>query len=628
MNAKLKKIIIPFILMIVINLGSQIFMSNWDFGIFSPHVGIIFISGLLFGPYGALGSTLANSICDLINGYTPIETLVSEIFSFGISILAYKIWYTGLNRKHEITKPSLNNSYQLYLFIVDLLICAILYSFLHGNIIGIILSDSEMEYLIATDYLINFINISFIFGIISIWISKKIDFIHIPKTSKRKFNEKHYKIISYLLIPLTIVSGSLLFLPTGPEIIEITLILYALLLYAYLTKPLVGEVKSINENSISQKIMNIFLATTLIIVLVAIFLSFLLNNIYLMDFGAINMLFPTAPILVLADIIVIIFFIPGQNILRYIENRVITPISSFSEINEFIHKNQKIESDGLLNIYSNYINENNEIGTLARSHTELITYNNYYIENIREIESEKERIEAELDIARKIQQSNLPTEPIITNEYAIDGYSHPAKEVGGDFFDYYEIDKNNLAIVIGDASGKGVPAALLATITQTIIQQLFNTERDPSKILYLLNNQICKNNSESMFITLWLGVYNKSSKTITFSNAGHNPPLIREDNKYKYLEIESGVVLGILEDFEYEKEEVILSDEIILYTDGITDANNYENEMYGEERLANFFNSYNGKNPIQALSDDIHNFTGDSEQFDDMTLIILRNNHD
>ncbi|WP_296884831.1 PP2C family protein-serine/threonine phosphatase, partial [uncultured Methanobrevibacter sp.] len=292
-------------------------------------------------------------------------------------------------------------------------------------------------------------------------------------------------------------------------------------------------------------------------------------------------------------------------------------------------ENEKIESDGLVKIYSKYINEKTEIGTLARSYTELIKFNNNYIENIHKIEGEKERIKAELEIATKIQAANLPTEPITTNNYLVDGYSKPAKEVGGDFFDYYELDNENLAIVIGDASGKGVPAAILAMTTQVLVKQLLNTDKDPSKVLYLLNNLLCENNSETMFMTLWLGIYNKKTKKLIFSNAGHEPPLVKKNNKFIFPTIDSGIVLGIMEDYEFLTEEKDLSQEIVLYTDGITDANNDENEMYGKDNLSKFFNKFKNDNePITPLLNDIEKFTKDTEQFDDMTLLYLKIRND
>ena len=187
------------------------------------------------------------------------------------------------------------------------------------------------------------------------------------------------------------------------------------------------------------------------------------------------------------------------------------------------------------------------------------------------------------------------------------------------------IDEENLAIVIGDASGKGVPAALVAMITQVIIKQLIKHNHDPSEVLYSLNNQICSNNPESMFLTLWLGIYNKTTKKLTFSNAGHNPPLIKENGHFKYLKIETGIVIGIVEDFDYIDEELTLTDELVIYTDGITDANNLQNEMYGEERLLSFLNEFKDDNdPILPLLDNINSFSNGANQYDDMTLAYLK----
>lgn len=315
---------------------------------------------------------------------------------------------------------------------------------------------------------------------------------------------------------------------------------------------------------------------------------------------------------------------PSLLVLKYIERNVINPIVSFSRIEKFIKKGDRIESDGLVNVYSGYVGEDDEIGMLARSYTNLINYTNEYIESIHHIEGKKQRIEAELSIAESIQKSILPTVSIENDEYSIYGFSQPANEVGGDFFDYYELDDENVAIVIGDASGKGIPAAILSTIAQSIIKQLLKRERDPSKVLYSLNNQIHENNSEVMFITLWIGIYNSRTKMLTFSNAGNNPPLIMKDGKFEALKINSGIVLGIIEDFEFVKEEVPVSKGIIVYTDGITDAKNSNDEFYGEDKLIDFLNTHTFENKvIDKLLDDIGEFTGSENQFDDMTLVLL-----
>ena len=629
MNDRVKQIGIPFILMIIFNLGIFYLNGGQNFGEgLSPHVGILLISGLLFGPYGAIGSALGTFLCDLVRGYSLTISVLSEIVGFAISYLAYKLWYNNYKGRLEITRPKLNNTYNILLFIGITLICALLFSVLNGKLFYIFYPDTiPITSLIEIRYFFNFINSSFVFGIIGIWLSNKINFIHIPKASQKKTDEKLYRILGILLLislASTLIIDSSIVL--NSYIVVFELIIISLILFAYLTKPITSDIVVRNSKSIPEEIMNIFHLTILFIITIGILMSY--DHILI---TAVDNLLPISAneimisMMILVDMLLLIFFIPSLGVLKYIEIKVIEPILSFAKIEDFIHENEKIESEGLVNIYSKYVNEETEIGTLARSYTDLINFNNTYIENIHEIEGEKERIKAELDIATRIQAANLPTEAIENDNYVVNGYSKPAKEVGGDFFDYYQLDEDNLAIVIGDASGKGVPAAILAMITQVLIKQLIKSEMNPSKVLYLLNNQLCENNSESMFLTLWLGVCNKTTGKITFSNAGHNPPLIKENGKFRYLDIDSGVVLGIMEDFEYANEEITLTNELVVYTDGITDANNEENEMYGEDRLLNFFNEFKSDSePIWPLLTDIHGFTQDAEQYDDMTLLYLK----
>lgn len=621
MKSKLKNMAISFILMIVvyISFSSKVF---FEYGISNPHVGLLYFLGLVFGPYGALGATLGNIVLDLINGYAPLDILPSALISFGVSYLAYKLWYSGF-KTEKITKPRLDNIYQLNLFLSNIVICGLIYSAAHATLIGLFFSPRLDEYAFIS-YLLNFINIAFISGVLGVWISKRIDFIEIPKKSKRKVNRRLYQILFNLLAVVTIISELNLFISPNKTLLAIDIVLIGILLFAYLTKPFEYDVEPNEENTIIEKVLKNFLIIILGIALLGIIISIFSYN-YLVGLNQINQYIVLMPALIITDVILILFFVPSILILKFIENNVIKPISSFSEIKSFIGKNKKIESEGLVNIYSKYINEQNEIGTLARSYTDLINYNNDYIENIDKIEGERKRIEAELDIATKIQAANLPTEAIETDEFIVNGYSHPAKEVGGDFFDYYILDDDHLALVIGDASGKGIPAAILSMNTQVLIKQLLKYNQDPSKILYQLNNQLCENNSETMFITLWLGIYNKSNNELIFSNAGHNPPLIRENDKFKYLDIDSGIVIGVMEDFDYIAEKIKITDKLVLYTDGITDANNKDKKMYGEDRLLNFFNEFKSDaDPIEPLLDDINSFAKDEEQFDDMTLLYLK----
>ena len=633
MKKNLKKILVPFILMVVFNLGAFYFAIGDNFAEgYSPHLGIIFISGLLFGPYGAIGSVLGNTLCDLIRGYSAGLTFTSEIISLAISILAYKLWYGKYKSRKIITTPKLNDTNQILLFIGIIFICAAIYSIVNKKLLYLFQPETmHITFLVGVRYFINFVNSAFIFGIIGILISKYIDFIHIPKKSEKKYNKKLYEILGMSLIALTIIIAisDFYFKNVNSSIMIAEILIITGLLITYLTKPITAEVTEIPYNTIPERIMNIFLITSLIILIIGYVivsddvLAFALDAYLPINLGEVIIL-----VFLAMDIFFIIFFIPSFLVLKYIENNVINPIVSFSRIEKFIKKGDRIESDGLVKVYSEYVNQDDEIGMLARSYTSLINYTNEYIENIHQIEGEKQKIEAELRIAEKIQKSNLPTERIANENYCIFGFSQPAKEVGGDFYDYYELDDDNVAVVIGDASGKGIPAAILSTIAQSIIKQLLKTERDPSKVMYLLNNQLCENNSESMFITLWLGIYNTKTKMLTFSNAGHNTPVIMEDGKFKSIEVDTGIALGIWEDYEFIKEEIPICNKMILYTDGITDAMNSDEEFYGENKLIDFLNNHNSENKIVTkLLEDINKFTGSEEQFDDMTLVIL-NKHD
>ncbi len=629
MNKKLKKIIIPFILMLIFNLGIYYLNGGQNFGEgLSPHIGILLISSLILGPYGAIGAILGNFLCDIIRGYHPIIAVLSAIVSFGVCNFGYKLWYEPNKFKPTVSNPKLNNTNNVILFLSIVLVCGILYSVLHGKLFYLIYPETvPINDIIQIRYFLNFINASFIFGIVGIWISNKRNFFHIPKTSKKKFNKRFYKILCILLglsIIITWIIDNTFRL--NNLIVTVELIVILLILLLYLKKPITADINVNNSKSVPEEIMNIFHLTLLFIMILGVIISYddlIIKAIS--DLLPLNIHEIMIYMMILMDIIMLIFIIPSLGVLKYIEMKVIDPILSFTKIEDFIHENEKIESEGLIDIYSKYINEETEIGTMALSYTNLIRFNNNYIENIQEIEGEKERIKAELDIATRIQAANLPTEAIDNDYYTVSGHSKPAKEVGGDFFDYYELDDENLVIIIGDASGKGVPAAILAMITQVMIKQMLKHEQDPSKILYLLNNQLAENNAETMFITLWLGLYNKITHKLTFSNAGHELPLIRKNDKFEYLKIDSGLVLGIMEDFEFVKEEIILSDEIVLYTDGITDANNDKNEMYGETRLLEFFNELkNDDDAIKSLLIDIDEFAHDAEQFDDMTLLSLK----
>ena len=588
----------------------------------APDLGLIYVLGLLFGPYGALGVALAIVTLNLINGFTLMETLPFEIFTFGVSYLGYRLWYSGF-KTDTITKPKLDNSYHISLFLVSIIICGFIYSTVQGISFNLIFWVDRF-YIMILFYFMSFTTMAFLYGIIGIWICNRYDCFETPKKSKRHIDKRIYQAIFCMIIITSIILATSFITTDDTTVRIIELIVLGIFLFAYLTKPFEYDITPNDKDTISGRIMRNFIIITFILGVLGIAISMISYSAYSQS-DNVYLVLMWGPII--TDTVLLLFLIPCIFILRYIEDKVVQPISSFSKIEGFIKENEKIDEDGLVKTYSKYTDEKTEIGTLARSYTELIKHNNNYIENIREIEGEKERINAELDIATKIQESSLPEDPIKTNDFTVEGYSIPAKEVGGDFFDYYMVDDENLAIVIGDASGKGIPAAILSMITQFMIKNFLKQTLNPSEVLYSLNNQLSENNPECMFITLWLGIYNTRTKKVRFANGGHNPPLVKEDKKFKYLDIDTGLVLGITGDFDYINEEIILKDELIVYTDGITDATDEDSNIYGEDRLLKFLNEFKGDEvPIKPLISDVNTFSKGVEQFDDMTLLCLKLN--
>ena len=627
MDDKIKKILVPFILMMIFNMGAYLLTRNNFAQNLSLHVGLLPIAGILFGPYGAIGAVIGNTICDIIRGYTIESIIPSEIVSFGISIMAYKIWYQKFKPDTIVSRPKLNNTSQILIFLGIILLTSTIYSLLSKQFDYLFYPETNHNsILIGVRYFVNSLNAAFIFGIIGIKLSKYVDFIHIPEKSNKKTDEKSYMNLLILISIMTCIAVVIdRYIITNLSFLIIEIILLILWIFIYALKPIGVKITETPYNSIPEKIMNIFFLATLAIICIGIIISMdrilitTIDDLLPMTYSEV-----TLSIMIFTDILLIIFFVPSLTVLRYVERKVVRPIIYFSKIEKFIKKGDTIETDELLNIYSKYLDEDTEIGNLARSYTNLVNYANEYIDSIHMIESEKRRIEAELEIAEKIQQANLPTGSIENENYYVSGFSKPAKEVGGDFYDYYPIDDENTAIIIGDASGKGVPAALLSTISHAIIRQLLKNEKDPSKVLFSLNNQLCENNPEFMFITLWIGIYNKNTHMLTFSNAGHDRPLINDNGEIRFLEMNNGIVLGIMEDFEFKKEKIEITKGLLLYTDGITDEKNVDDEFYGEKRLQDFLrNNPFDKNILNNIIEDIGEFIDGRKQFDDMTLVIL-----
>ena len=276
---------------------------------------------------------------------------------------------------------------------------------------------------------------------------------------------------------------------------------------------------------------------------------------------------------------------------------------------------------------------NDEIQVLAESFETLSKRTREYIDQITKITAEKERIGAELELATKIQADMLPNLfPAFPERPEFDIYATmtPAKEVGGDFYDFFLIDDDHLGLVMADVSGKGVPAALFMMMSKILVSNYAMMGGSPAKVLEQVNTQICKNNDEEMFVTVWFGVLEISTGKVTAANAGHEYPIIRKANgDFELFKDKHGFVIGGMEGMRYKDYEFTLEKggTLFVYTDGVAEATNAENELFGTERMIASLNQASQASPKELLINmkkSVDEFVGDAPQFDDLTMLGLK----
>ena len=251
----------------------------------------------------------------------------------------------------------------------------------------------------------------------------------------------------------------------------------------------------------------------------------------------------------------------------------------------------------------------------------------------RYISDAEARIDAELAFAKAIQHSALPSVfPPYPNrkEFDIWACMHTAKEVGGDFYDFYFVDEQTLVFLIADVSGKGIPAAMFMMTAKTLLKSYAESGMDAAQVLTQANNKLCEGNDAGMFVTVWMGYLNTRTGEVTYANAGHNPPLVRHaDGSVEFVRSRPGLVLAGMEGIRYRANSIQLEpgDMLYLYTDGVTEATNADNNLYGENRLLAIL-EHHTNGDVHAVCEnvkaDVDAFVGEAPQFDDITMLSLR----
>ena len=275
------------------------------------------------------------------------------------------------------------------------------------------------------------------------------------------------------------------------------------------------------------------------------------------------------------------------------------------------------------------IKAKNELGVLSEDVSTLaVELDTYAIDNIK-LAQNKERVKAELSLASEIQDDSLIKDFPDNDNIKICASMTPAKEVGGDFYDFFYIDDSHVALTIADVSGKGIPAALVMMSAMTSIRNYTMLLSDPAEILEKLNDKLCLRNNTNMFVTAWLGILDLKTGLLTTSNAGHEFPAVNTNGKYELFKDKHGFVLGGMPGMKYKNEEIRLKpgNSIFVYTDGVPEATNVKNELFGTDRMISALNTSESTLPEDALENvkkAVDDFIGTAQQFDDLTMLCIK----
>ena len=285
--------------------------------------------------------------------------------------------------------------------------------------------------------------------------------------------------------------------------------------------------------------------------------------------------------------------------------------------------------------YRAKVYDNDEVGDLAKEFNKMAGSLKNYMQDFAAIAAERERIRTELNVAAQIQADLLPcTFPPFPDRREFDIYATmtPAKEVGGDFYDFFFIDSDHLALVIADVSGKGMPAALFMVITRTLIKNRAQMGGNPTEILEAVNNQLCEENGTELFVTVWLGILEISTGKVVACNAGHEYPLVRRAAAGSYEAIRRAVnnpAVATMEGMKFYESAFSLNpgDSLFLYTDGVVEATNAEYQIYGRDRMTDALNRHGAESVeklLVSIKREVDAFAGGAPQFDDITMLALQ----
>jgi len=325
--------------------------------------------------------------------------------------------------------------------------------------------------------------------------------------------------------------------------------------------------------------------------------------------------------------LIFVVFVISVSAALVVSKRIVKPLESITR------RVQSLGGNDLQFFMKPEYRTGDEIEVLADAFAKLSAKTLQYVDEVKKVTAEKERIGAELNMATEIQASQLPRlfPPFPQrHEFEIYASMDPAKEVGGDFYDFFLVDDDHIALVMADVSGKGVPAALFMMVSRVLIKSRLQSGETPSEALKNVNNQLCEGNNAGFFVTVWLAVLEISTGRGIAANAGHeHPALRRAGGQYELVTYRHSMAVATMEDVPFKQHEFALEpgDCLFVYTDGVAEATNASNELFGTDRMLAALNrdpNATAQQTLQNVTDDINAFVAGAEQFDDITMLCLK----
>ena len=527
-----------------------------------PDMALSPLFGLMFGPIGGLGQASATLVSELKAGCNIGATLIDFSMLLFISILPYKLWY--MLSGNRLTTPRFDSIHNILKFLFVMFLTSGCYlmllrvSFLaFPDVISDIYSISNFKFQFS--YAFNIFDFSIIYGLIFINV---FNILKIPLRKPKEFNFKFHVRHRYFLIPFAILIA---YIALG---INIDIFNYLMFFLAFVSAFLfcinsfeVDEVEVPKYYSILEKIAIGFLIIMII--------SFLQLFDELSDMGLRLGIFSGSYndrfiFMVSLGIIMILATLFTMVHIYFVERIITRPINELnSSIKNYVNDGNLSKQKHVDFKFKSLLKNKDDITVLIDSFNKLTGIIRQYLNNLKQTTIEKERYETEFNVARNIQSNMLSLDFDDFSkgrQFEIYALMNPAREVGGDFYDYFDIDEDNIGFVIGDVSGKGIPASLFMVKIMYLIKNHSKFKKSASEIIGDVNKLSCEKNEGNLFVTSWFGKLNFKSGRLSFVNAGHNYPFIMQNNgKFESLKSYSNIVLGIMDDAEYGESEIILN---------------------------------------------------------------------